>query len=198
MQPNLYRKVIKIGSFTSSDIELKDLAKAWIAISFAFAVLLRGSVEVGFFFSFFMSGLTVGLGFLLHELGHKVVAQKYGCFAEFRANNIMLILAIVMSFIGFILAAPGAVMIAGQVDRSKNGRIAIIWSIINLLLAAFFYIASFLYSHIFLDYGVSINAWLALFNMLPFGILDGYKVWKWNKLSWSLVVITALLFLFVL
>jgi len=198
MQPNLYRKVIKIGSFTSSDIELKDLAKAWIAISFAFAVLLRGSVEVGFFFSFFMSGLTVGLGFLLHELGHKVVAQKYGCFAEFRANNIMLILAIVMSFIGFILAAPGAVMIAGQVDRSKNGRIAIIGSIINLLLAAFFYIASFLYSHIFLDYGVSINAWLALFNMLPFGILDGYKVWKWNKLSWSLVVITALLFLFVL
>ncbi len=190
-----YRRVIRLGRFTTSDIELKDLGKAWIAISFAFAVILKGSLGEGIFVSFLMSALTVGTGFLLHELGHKLLAQKYGCFAEFRANTMMLFLAVLMSFLGFIFAAPGAVMIAGAVSKDKNGKIAFMGPLINLLLAGLFYGISFFFPHPFWKYGVLINSWIALFNMLPFGIFDGYKIWQWNKIPYFFVVVGALAFL---
>src|SRR3989338_1601527 len=116
---------IKIGSISTSEAELKDLLKAWIAISVAFAIGLSGSVlSSGFYTKFVIASLTVGIGFLLHEIGHTIVAQRYGCFAEFRSFDSMLILAIAMSFFGFIFAAPGAVMISGRVNSAKNGKIS--------------------------------------------------------------------------
>ena len=78
------RGEIKIGSIATSRVEIRDLVKAWVALSAAFAILLGGSVFSATFIIFFMiSGLTVGVGFIFHELAHKIVAQKYGCFAEF-------------------------------------------------------------------------------------------------------------------
>jgi len=29
-----------------------------------------------------------------------------------------------------------------------------------------------------------VNAWLAIFNMIPFAMLDGAKVWQWSKPLW--------------
>ncbi|MDL5502405.1 MAG: hypothetical protein QSU88_04230, partial [Candidatus Methanoperedens sp.] len=45
-------------------------------------------------------------------------------------------------------------------------------------------------------YGVIVNITLALFNMIPFGIFDGRKVWDWNKPVYILVVIATLLLLY--
>ena len=50
-------------------------------------------------------------GFLLHELAHKWMAQQYGCWAEYRGNRNGLYFALLMSSFGFLLAAPGAVMV---------------------------------------------------------------------------------------
>ena len=50
-------------------------------------------------------------GFLLHELAHKWMAQQYGCWAEYRGNKNGLYFALMMSVFGFLLAAPGAVMV---------------------------------------------------------------------------------------
>ena len=83
-----------------SKIEIRDLAKAWIVISIAFAIVLSGGIfGVDFLLNVILAAITVGTGFLFHELGHKFVAQKYGCFAEFRADNYMLFLAIIISFL---------------------------------------------------------------------------------------------------
>ena len=30
------------------------------------------------------------------------------------------------------------------------------------------------------------NAWIAVFNLIPFGIFDGLKVFNWNKKAWAL------------
>src|SRR3989338_9073468 len=107
------RKIL-VGTISTSEHELKDIAKAWILVSAAFAILLRSSIG-SFFQSFLLAFLTVGVGFLLHELAHKLVAQHYGCFAEFRAFDFYLWMAVLMSYFGFVFAAPGAVFITGPV-----------------------------------------------------------------------------------
>ena len=39
--------------------------------------------------------------------------------------------------------------------------------------------------------GISINASLALFNLIPFGIFDGAKIIKWNRYIWGAAVLAA-------
>ena len=73
-----------------SRTEINHLLRAWIIISIAFAIAFQGlSLDPAFFVVILISGFTVGIGFLFHELGHKFLAQKYGCWAEFRANNLL-------------------------------------------------------------------------------------------------------------
>ena len=109
-----------------SPIEKRDLFFAGVMISLAFAILLSGgltgifSLNVGILIAFVISFFTAGLGFLLHELMHKFVAQSYGLFAEFKAYYDGLWLALAFSLFGFILAAPGAVYIRGWNPREKS------------------------------------------------------------------------------
>ena len=191
---------IYIGNVNTSEKEIKDLLKAWLAISFAFAMVLRQGIELSFYQVFIVSAVTVGTGFLLHELGHKFVAQRYGCFAEFRSFDQMLFLAVIMSFFGFVFAAPGAVMIAGRVDIRKNGIISAAGPVVNLVLALFFLSLLFMFPDgllkILAFYGFFINSWLALFNMVPVWNFDGAKVLKWDKKVYGTIVAISLLFLF--
>src|SRR5437762_2913090 len=68
-------------------------------------------------------GATVAVltGFLLHELMHKAVAQRYGAWAEFRSSRTGLLFALFTAVIGIVFAAPGAVYIAGPLSREQNG-----------------------------------------------------------------------------
>src|SRR3989338_3366664 len=95
--------------------EIKDLFAAWFFISLAFAILLSGGLTSfsvsSLIFSFLVSSIVVGVSFLAHEIMHKYLAQKYGLQAEFHAFYNMLFLALLISFFGFIIAAPGAVFI---------------------------------------------------------------------------------------
>ncbi|HLD06389.1 MAG TPA: peptidase M50 [Candidatus Nanoarchaeia archaeon] len=171
-----------------SRLEIRDLAKAWGAISVAFAIVLKDAVG-GFFPSLLLAAITVGLGFLLHELAHKFMAQRYDYWAEFRSFDRMLLLAIAFSFLGFVFAAPGAVMFRGTIYHSaKVGKISVAGPIVNIILAILFWSVP----GIFGAYGFQINAWLALFNMIPFGMFDGAKVLRWNKAVYAAVVLAAL------
>src|SRR4030067_285517 len=93
--------------------EAWDLLKAWFILSLAFAIVFNQGklLDYSIIFTFIISAITVGLGFILHELGHRTLARRYGATAEFVASNSMLMLALAMSFFGFIFAAPGAVVI---------------------------------------------------------------------------------------
>jgi Zn-dependent protease len=135
-----------------------------------------------------VSLLTAGVGFLLHELAHKVVAVRYDQIAEFRADYGMLFVAVMGALVGFIFAAPGAVHHRGRLTPGEHGRIALAGPVVNLVLAAVF--LPVLFAGVSSDAplvtlvgsrGVLINLFLAAFNMLPFGSLDGRTVYDWSK-----------------
>jgi Zn-dependent protease len=196
---------IYIGKINTSDTELRDLVKAWVAISIAFAIVLNKfpnlkALGLGFYEVFIISAITVGTGFLLHELGHKIVAQRFGCFAEFRSFDQMLILALIMSLFGFVFAAPGAVMINGPVGVRRNGKISAAGPIVNLALSLFFLSILLIpptgLLRVIAFYGFFINSWLALFNMIPVWNFDGAKILRWNKSVYGAIVAVALGFMF--
>ena len=179
----------------TSKTEVKHLARAWAAITLAFTILFARDMPslsaVAIMFA--VSGFTVGIGFLLHELAHKIVAQHYGLFAEFRSDGKMLLIAIATAFFGIILAAPGAVYISGYAGVNRNGKISMAGPLTNIILAALFLAISFVSGQSMLThYGQKINSWIALFNMIPFGFFDGAKILKWDKKVYGAMVAAAI------
>ena len=132
-------------------------------------------------------------GFLLHELAHKWMAQQYGCWAEYRGNKNGLYFALAMSAFGFLLAAPGAVMVSGRITDRQNGIIAAVGPLTNIAIAI---VALPIYIFtVGLDWPISllgelarfiiiINLILGGFNMIPVQPLDGSKVIMWSKTAY--------------
>ena len=187
--------------FTSS--EVRDLIIAFFVISLCFAILYAGRNASGIITMLPIVMVGVGLGFILHELGHKFVSMKYGYWAEFKLWPQGLIFAILSSFFGFVFAAPGAVYTyANYMTDEINGKISIAGPIVNIILALLFLaVATMVYPSIYstnsalifivCSLGYSINSFLALFNLIPIGNLDGSKVLTWNFGIWIITIAVA-------
>lgn len=185
--------------FRFSEIEIRDLAKGWGIISLAFGIVLTGVSNLAsttFLINIALSAFTVGTAFILHELGHKFVAQRYGYVAEFRSFDQMLFFALLMSFFGFVFAAPGAVMIAGNPNTRKNGIISATGPFVNIVLSIMFFAGYFAFPNLVFRYGLLINAWIALFNMIPLGPFDGKKILRWNRKIYGAMVISSMVLVF--
>lgn len=190
-----------------SKTETKDLSIAIIVITLLFAYLYSNGAFGMMIYLIPISLVTIGLSFILHELGHKYVAQKYGFFAEFRKWNTGLLIAIITGLFGFIFLAPGAVYIGsytGIITDEENGKISIAGPIVNIILAVifllieislkpFFLLSSPLSTYLMITamIGFHINSFLALFNLLPIPMLDGSKVMKWNLPLWIVSIVVA-------
>ncbi|MFH1132931.1 MAG: hypothetical protein V1735_00405 [Nanoarchaeota archaeon] len=179
----------KALGFGFSGIELQHLIISWLAISLAFGLLLsRDNLLQGMV----IAAGTVGLGFIGHELAHKLLAQHYGCVAEFRAFFPMLAVAVALAyFAGIVFAAPGAVMIGGRATPKQIGKISLAGPVANMALALVFLNFLLLGSGMVQEigkYGFMINSWLALFNLIPLGFLNGAKVLRWNKSAYAIAV----------
>lgn len=139
--------------------------------------------------------LIYATAFLLHELAHKFMAQRLGYWAEFRINQQGIMLTLLSLISPFKIIAPGAVMIGTVGSWDHIGKISIAGPATNIGLGMFYFIASFFAGNTVwgaLAYvGMGINASLALFNLLPFSVLDGRKIYKWNRFVWLAAVIGA-------
>jgi len=145
--------------------------------------------------------IIIFISFMTHEMAHKAVAQRHGFWAEFRLNVLGAVLTLI-SVISplFKLISPGAVMISGVFDKKNVGKISIAGPLTNLLLSASFLAVAFAFPQFSLifELGAAINAWIALFNLIPFAILDGYKIFQWNKVIWALAFSASLILTLVL
>lgn len=186
--------------------ELKELAISAVVIGFIFAWIMRKNPifsGIAFFIVFMVMLVAVGAAFIFHELAHKFVAQRYGCWAEYRMWETGLIIAFFLAVtVGMVFAAPGAVYIESryyQISKRENGLISLAGPLTNLTLGIAFLTLTFKEGIIGAlgSVGFFVNTWLALFNLIPFPPLDGSKVMGWNPAVWGMVFVisTALLWL---
>ena len=128
--------------------------------------------------------------FLLHEFAHKFVAQHYGMWAEFRLTMFGAIITLLSIISPFKIISPGAVMIAGSANKKVVGITALAGPLTNITLGIVFFGLSNLLpdsSALFLVavFSAAISAFIAVFNLIPIGILDGLKVFGWSKIVWG-------------
>jgi len=134
--------------------------------------------------------------FITHELAHKITAQHYGLWAEFRITMFGALITLLSTISPFKIISPGAVMVGGVADRETIGKTSIAGPLTNIILALIF----LGFTQILQDtaivfafsFGFLINSFIALFNLIPFGILDGFKVFFWNKALWAVVFSVSL------
>lgn len=142
--------------------------------------------------------------FFFHELSHKFMAQKFGLWAEYRLFPLGLILALVVSvFTGFIFAAPGAVMFMGGSKSHETGKIALAGPLSNLIVAfvtfpLFYFVFFETQIGILLGFICFVNTLFAVFNLLPFGPLDGVKIVRWNATVWVISFIVSIIMMIML
>ncbi len=165
-------------------IEAGHIAIAVVVITFAFS-LIPG---IGTHYSFLAILLTVGLGFVLHELAHRAVAMNFGAKAQFIAWGWGLALAVALAaLVGIVFAAPGATYVWGKKLKNEQvGLMKLAGPATNLLLAALFAtVGTFFLKPDVVALGAGVNASLALFNLIPFDPLDGGAIFQWNKFVWG-------------
>lgn len=145
------------------------------------------------------------LSYLMHELAHRIVARRNYVKAFFKLDPIgamlTLISAIPMLPVKFI--APGAVVLASPTTIRVIGSTAFWGPATNVIISAISYILSLLFIPVFPSQWLSsiflilskFNAFIAFFNLLPFGLLDGLKIIKWSMPRWVAVIALSLVLL---
>ncbi len=184
-----------------SSVEIKHLLVALGVLTLAFAMAILGGYQrmelSALPRTLLISFLSVGTAFIFHELAHRKLARSYGCWAEFRMWRWGLMLALMFSFLfGFVFAAPGAVMIRGNITRDQNGKISAAGPATNWVVGTAFLIGSFLTGvyglggiSFLLAFVAFVNLFIGGFNLLPLGPLDGRKIFAWSIKNYIILVI---------
>lgn len=184
-----------------SKIEIRDISIAILVLSVSFTLLYRNNRD--FFSDNYAINVLCWLGvsfifvitsFMMHEMGHKFTAQRFGAWSEFRMYPVGLLICLVSSILGFLFAMPGAVYINGYITEEQNGKISVAGPAVNIGLCAIALIVAILFGGAYSKVGAIflvlayLNSLLSVFNLLPIGPLDGGKILRWNPAVYGVMI----------
>ena len=188
------------AKFGFSPTEIKHLIIGALLVSgvgMSWIIFAPGVSEFLFDAPVIFVGLVVlfTAAFFLHEIAHKLAAQHFGLWAEFRLILIGAVITLLSIISPFKFIAPGAVMIAGSDDKNIVGKTSIAGPLTNIAFGfaalAFAFVLPWPFILIAV-YPAFFNATISVLNLVPLGILDGYKIFSWNKVVWAFAFVPAL------
>jgi Zn-dependent protease len=188
--------------------ELRDILISILLITLIFIWPNVLSLE-GWLISF----LVVVVAFFFHELAHRAMARNLGFVAFYRMFPQGLLLSLLLTILSwghFKFIMPGAVIIypiiglwGGRVypSRREAGLISLAGPTTNLgvALICLALLNLFAFPHLLTKILLgllSVNVWLAFFNLIPFGMLDGQKILRWDLRIWLAAICIAGFLLF--
>lgn len=182
----------KAGLINSEAVHLTIGTLVVIGVGYS---LLRFDMSNMMFILLF--SLAFALSFLAHELAHKFVGLQKGFYARFRLNTIGLIVTTVSIFLPIKFIAPGAVVIKGVSHPRELCIVALVGPATNILISLLLFLwllvvnfhSSIMY-YGFITLGL-LNAYIALFNLIPLGPLDGLKIFSYSKIYWLIPFIAS-------
>ncbi|MGB9827847.1 MAG: site-2 protease family protein [Thermosphaera sp.] len=181
--------------------ELLSLAIASLAIGFVFASSQLYRLNIVSFSSVFSIAV---LSVISHEIAHRQVARVMNCYSRYVLHPIGLLITLVSSlpFVPIKFIMPGVTVIMPRTyDYLELKRIEGVTSlagpVTNIVLAMLGFMLINLYPGLpasyssYVYYLVYVNAWIALFNLLPIPPLDGSKVFRWNPMLYLLSMVAS-------
>lgn len=166
------------------------------------SVIIGTSYLTIILFLIILGSLTAPL-FLLHELGHRQAAIHFNMGSYFKLDKNMAIFSLFSILLPIKIIAPGVVITHPKFGSSnKSGEISLAGPLVNLFISGiglsilyFFPILDFL--SLLLIFFIKYSLDIAIFNLLPFSVLDGKKIFDWNQPLFLVVFgVTILIWLY--
>ena len=163
------------------------------ALGFAIAFILKDRFELKVI-TIIIFVCVAGIGTILHDLAHKVMARQCGCTTEYQFWGLGAVTMFLTAWIfGTIFAKPSRTVIQSKTAQTaeESARIMIAGPVVSLTVAI---LSLFLipFGGIFLlagSMGFSLNMLLCVYALLPIIPMDGKKIYDWNKWIWSAIFI---------
>jgi len=185
-----YRR-LKLGFSPRERLELLFATVIVTLVGMSFMGLSRNIIELP------LALISFALSFLAHEIAHKISAVREGLVAFFKLDAAGTILTLISIFSPLKIIAPGSVVILGYIDLRTAGKVSSAGPLTNMAIALILYPTRFFgtpFSSV-LSAVCLLNLWIAVFNLIPFGVLDGKKVFSWDRRVWLLMFSITLLLL---
>lgn len=182
---------------------LEDLSEplafllAIISVAVAFLSNLANPIP-----GFLLPTLAFAIAIVPHELAHRTAARRFGCWSRFviyppgfyTTLAVNLIMGLITHSPLLFIAGYTAISCAGY-TRKDEGLISLAGPLVNIAIAlislAYLYFPVNLLLYNFFYILLKLNAFVAFFNLLPLGPLDGAKIFRWNIAIWAISIIAA-------
>ncbi len=180
-------------SFLKTQISVLEIFKMLFSISLLSAGFSAiQSPDLGSFINILpIAFVAVGLSIYLHDVAHDVVASEYDVDTRFRIWIPGFALMIFSIFFGGLFAAFMSNEIEGE--TKEGGVIHLAGPVMSLILAVLFLQILRLGGswELLGRFGAAISISIAAYNLLPMKPVDGYYIYKWNKVWWIVLLIPA-------